>query len=243
MVSERIGLQSGSDGIAWSWKKYPSSDVEVKEVVECHRLLHGVRRNDRFDQWIWNKGSNALYSVKETRIWLNEEDPRDNGNVFKWSKWIPNKCNIFLWRASMDQIPTLDALRRRNIVLGDGSCYLCGEAVENTEHIFTACRISDRVWTGVASWCRLPSFFLFSIDDIRSYVDQMNTSKTKKEIVYGVLILTAWRIWKARNEKAFDSIDANVVHIVSDVKALGCYKDVINTGYIYPLAILQIHAI
>ncbi|XP_035832890.1 uncharacterized protein LOC118481759 [Helianthus annuus] len=121
----------------------------------------------------------------------------------------------------MDRIPTLGTLRKRNIMVGDGGCYLCGEADENTDHIFTACRISNGVWAGVASWCRLPSFFLFSIDDIQGYVTQMNNSKTKKEIVYGVLILTAWRIWKARNEKAFASIDANVVHIMSDVKALG----------------------
>ncbi|XP_021979949.1 uncharacterized protein LOC110876077 [Helianthus annuus] len=54
MISKRIGLQSDSDAIAWNWKKYPSLDIEVKEVIECHRLISGVRLNDKpmdLEQW------------------------------------------------------------------------------------------------------------------------------------------------------------------------------------------------
>ncbi|KAJ0924184.1 hypothetical protein HanPSC8_Chr05g0225331 [Helianthus annuus] len=89
------------------------------------------------------------------------------------------------------------------------------------DHIFTACRIANVVWAGVASWCRVPPPFFFSIQDVQNFVNHMSGSKTKKDIENGVFILTAWRIWKARNEKAFASIETNVVHLVSDVKALG----------------------
>ena len=121
----------------------------------------------------------------------------------------------------MDRIPTMSALRMRNIVVGEGGCYLCGEEDESTDHIFTACRIANGVWAGVASWCRLSPLFLFSIRDVQGYIDQMRSSKTKNDIVYGVFILTVWRIWKARNDKAFANIETTVAHIVADIKGLG----------------------
>ena len=69
-----------------------------------------------------------------------EDDSR-----FMWCKWIPNKCNIFMWRANMDMIPTLHALRRRNIYVGEGMCVFCGEAEETSDHLFFACRLVDAV--------------------------------------------------------------------------------------------------
>ncbi|PWA76903.1 nucleic acid-binding, OB-fold protein [Artemisia annua] len=124
-------------------------------------------------------------------------------------------------RANTDRIPTMSALRRRNIVVGEGGCYLCGEEDESTDHIFTACRIANGVWAGVASWCRLSLLLFFLIWDVQVYIDHMRSSKTKKGIVYGVLILTVWCIWKARNDKAFANIETTVAHIVADIKGLG----------------------
>ncbi|KAJ0576250.1 putative reverse transcriptase zinc-binding domain-containing protein [Helianthus annuus] len=169
--------------------------------------------SDTKEKWVWNDERNSLFAVKDTRKWLVEDGSREGNNMFTWCKWIPKKCNIFMWRASMDRIPTLAALRR-NIVVGEGGCYFCGEDTESTDHIFTACRIANGVWAGVASWCRVPPPFFFSIQDVHNFVNHMSGSKTKKDIVNGVFILTAWRIWKARNEKAFASIEANVVHLV-----------------------------
>ena len=52
-------------------------------------------------------------------------------------------------------------------------------------------------------------------------VKHMGGLKAKQDILYGVIILTCWRIWKARNEKVFTSKDTNVAQIISDVKSLG----------------------
>lgn len=184
-------------------------------------MVADVIIDEKDDRWCWNHGSNVEFSVRDVRKWLKGADVLDDDSRFTWSKWIPNKCNIFMWRANMDRIPTMSALRRRNIVVGEEGCYLCGEEDESTDHIFTACRIANGVWVGVDSWCRLSPLFFFSIRDVQVYIDHMRSSKTKKDIVYGVLILTVWRIWKARNDKAFANIETTVAHIVADIKGLG----------------------
>ncbi|KAJ0545158.1 putative reverse transcriptase zinc-binding domain-containing protein [Helianthus annuus] len=58
---------------------------------------------------------------------------------FRRCKWVPSKCNIFLWRANLDRIPTRQALAKRNIWLESEVCAFCGEATESVDHIFTGC--------------------------------------------------------------------------------------------------------
>lgn len=120
----------------------------------------------------------------------------------------------------LDRIPTKVALRRRNISHGDCLCEFCEEADESVEHIFTVCRVANGVWNGIANWVLLPSIYLFSVKDIVEVVTNSGWSKNKKEILYGILMVACWRIWKARNEKVFNQTTRNVVEIVSDVKAL-----------------------
>ncbi|KAJ0733709.1 putative reverse transcriptase zinc-binding domain-containing protein [Helianthus annuus] len=126
-----------------------------------------------------------------------------------------------MWRASFDRIPTKSALLHRNVNVGDGLCGLCGDIDETVDHLFSGCRIVCGVWDAIASWCKIPRFFVFSLSDVLHITDQLIYPAKKKEIIYGIIIIVCWRIWKARNEKVFNGVDSNIVHIVSDVKSLG----------------------
>ncbi|XP_021986265.1 uncharacterized protein LOC110882588 [Helianthus annuus] len=115
----------------------------------------------------------------------------------------------------------MEALSRRNLIVGDGLCVHCGEVIENGDHIFTACRLAHGVWCGIVAWLNIPPMFDFSLKDVMQVIDYMDGSTKKKEIVYGILILACWRIWNARNKKVFSNGDLNVVRIVADVKSMG----------------------
>ncbi|KAJ0434371.1 putative reverse transcriptase zinc-binding domain-containing protein [Helianthus annuus] len=207
--------------VKWKWKSYPSSDLEVSQVVNLHRRLPNVKLNDEEDKWVWAYDTSAEFSVKEIRKWLKGADSDNGCFTFSWCKWIPNKCNVFWWRVSRDRIPTACALRRRNVNIGDGLCVFCGEVEETVEHLFTACRLMAGVWNSISNWCNIAGLFVFCIRDILQVVDYLQISEVKKEAVFGILILTCWRVWKARNDKIFSNIDTDVVKIVADVKSLG----------------------
>ncbi|XP_076930153.1 uncharacterized protein LOC143594820 [Bidens hawaiensis] len=224
-VAERFCVHNLHCTIQWRWKKYPATSIEVEEVIHCHSLVSNVLLTGSEDSWAWNKGSNEGYSVKEARKWLKSNELSEGNMVFNWCKWIPNKCNIFMWRLSLDRLPTQSALMRRNINVGDGLCAFCGETNETVDHLFSGCMVVCRVWNAITSWCKIPRFFVFSVLDVLQIINHMAESEKKKEVVYGIIVIACWRIWKARNEKVFNGADSNVVQIISDVKSMGylCY--------------------
>ncbi|XP_022030536.1 uncharacterized protein LOC110931427 [Helianthus annuus] len=138
----------------------------------------------------------------------------------RWCKWIPAKCNVFMWRAWLDRIPTKVALSKRNINVGNNLCVLCDEAEETVDHVFAGCRFTDGIWNGVASWCRIPHLFLFSLHDVQNVNDQLGYSLVKKDIILGIMMIACWRIWKMRNEKVFKAANAITTQVLSDIKSL-----------------------
>ncbi|KAJ0779037.1 putative reverse transcriptase zinc-binding domain-containing protein [Helianthus annuus] len=81
-------------------------------------------------------------------------------------KWVPSKCNIHAWRLEMDRLPTKEALRKRNVPVGDISYPFCGSDDESAENLFIACFVASNVWNGISSWCRIPNIFAFTIKDL-----------------------------------------------------------------------------
>ncbi|KAJ0612278.1 putative RNA-directed DNA polymerase [Helianthus annuus] len=222
VVADRIGSNNLVGVISWSWKTYPSSDQEVSDLLTCHRLIADQRLVDNRDKWTWYVDGPTEFTVQEVKKWLQGGRPIDPQSDFDfvWCKWVPIKCNVFMWRVLLDRIPTKLALRRRNIIHGDCLCEFCNEVEESVDHIFTVCRVANGVWNGIANWVHLPPIFLFTVKDIVEVVTNSRWSKSKKEILYGIFMVVCWRIWKARNEKVFNQTIRTVVDIVADVKSL-----------------------
>ncbi|MFS8016822.1 putative reverse transcriptase zinc-binding domain-containing protein [Helianthus anomalus] len=125
-----------------------------------------------------------------------------------------------MWRLLMDRIPTKVALQRRHINVGSPMCIFCVDQEETVDHLFTGCIVATGVWNVIARWVELPQFFFFSVKDIMQEYEGSKWSVMKKAAFHGVMVITCWRIWKARNDKIFREVDRSVVDIVADVKAL-----------------------
>ncbi|XP_022015087.1 uncharacterized protein LOC110914609 [Helianthus annuus] len=162
---------SGEDTIvSWSWNKLPETVAEVQERSECEVMLQNVFMQNRPDQWQWAASADHSYSVGEVKKWLRSEVGNSNQNagrfVYVWCKWVPNKCNIFMWRAELDRLPTKLALRRRSIQVEDTVCSLCGEGEETVDHLFTTCSVLCGVWSVLSSWCKVPQMYAFTFKDL-----------------------------------------------------------------------------
>ncbi|XP_021975427.1 uncharacterized protein LOC110870555 [Helianthus annuus] len=97
----------------------PASELELHELEVLEERLRHTSFSSGQDEWRWNGDTSGCFSVSAVRKWLGEERLQNQEDVFEWCKWIPNKCNIFMWRALMNHIPTKVALRRRNIHTDD----------------------------------------------------------------------------------------------------------------------------
>ncbi|KAJ0535304.1 putative reverse transcriptase zinc-binding domain-containing protein [Helianthus annuus] len=159
--------------------------------------------------------------TSDVKDWLALDVVMKDRYILDWCKWTPSKCNIFLWRAELNRIPTKVALRQRNINIDSTHCIFCEDMDETTDRLFTGCAFSNGVWQGISEWCNVPSIYAFKIQDLLELHKQIPGSDIKRNIFKGVIIVTCWRIWKARNEKLFANKICNVVEVVSDVKAYG----------------------
>ncbi|KAJ0752067.1 putative reverse transcriptase zinc-binding domain-containing protein [Helianthus annuus] len=203
MVSNILTREDMITSVNWSWKKDPESEIELKESDELMEVIRHVSLIKCVDDWRWNGDVNRCFSVDAIRRWLSGKNV-DNGDVvFEWCKWLPDKCNIFMWRALLDRLTTKLALRRRNIHADNALCVLCEDGEELVDHLFTGCGIYGGVGRHIKVVWSTQFFFASSLKDVVEIHNTDGLSNLRKEIVRGAVIACCLRIWKARNEQFF----------------------------------------
>ena len=151
------------------------------------------------DFLIWPCTTDSSYSVKSAYQMLSTENrvsqpsPSDL-EKFKpfwnsiWKLNVPSKVKHFLWRASMESLPTKDNLFSRHIT-PDKVCSLCEEHPEDTIHCLWLC---DAV-TGI--WLMDPSFSLHRTKTFRSFGELTSAVLTDSSPATAALFsMVAWSL-------------------------------------------------
>lgn len=126
------------------------------------------------------------FSVRGVKEFLRSNQDCSDRFVFKWSKWVPKKCYIFMWRLGLDRLPTGAALRARNCVFGSSMCTLCGKEEETVEHLFCSCEVVAEIWYLVSRWCKCPPIFLFSVKDLFDVHRWGSLGRRKRKVLKGI---------------------------------------------------------
>ncbi|KAJ0605054.1 hypothetical protein HanHA300_Chr02g0058651 [Helianthus annuus] len=196
LIHLRLKFNGGNRTICWEWSRIPFSPEEIQEKSSLENLLHAVILDGRDDTWEWSHGAYIGFEVAVVKSWLRGAPVSDAPFEFCWSSWVPTKCNIFMWRAFLDRLPTKLALARM---------------------LFMAMG----VWNEISTWCKIPRPFVFYVNDLVHLLEHSGVSGVKKTIFHGIIIITCWRLWRARNDKLFNRKDPNVVELVAEIKSLG----------------------
>ncbi|XP_021986108.1 uncharacterized protein LOC110882380 [Helianthus annuus] len=214
--NESDSLKSDEPSVEWS--RQPESEEELKEWMECCKVLSMVSLSNGKDTWFWSEDSKNGFSVKAVKSAFIKDRGSGHPPNFNWCKWVPIKCNIMNWRGNLDRIPSRLNLRRRNVDIPSTMCPLCKETEESVEHLFTACSIDLRVWTAFSEWCNIPPIYLFEFKDILDIHKFRKCSKEEK-IIYGLALITSWCLWKERNEVVFNQKRCNLQDIIGELKS------------------------
>ncbi|XP_076890658.1 uncharacterized protein LOC143541793 [Bidens hawaiensis] len=176
-----------------------------------------VRWSKKDDAWRWLGDHSGVFSVSSVRKKLMDRLGAGQ-SVLNWSRWVPIKCNIFVWRAVLNRLPTSEMLIKRNIRVESSSCLLCSCGEDNIDHLLSGCFVSALVWQHISVWCRIPQIFVFSTKDLRELSSSLVLGKREKEILHGIIIIGCWRIWKARNDKLHKDKEVKIHEIMEDIK-------------------------
>ena len=71
---------------------------------------------------------------------------------------------------------------------------VCGDHVENVDHLFFSCGMARELWRLLARWCNLDIPGVASIAEWFSWVDACKVTKTARYILEGVAATLMWSI-------------------------------------------------
>ncbi|KAJ0603774.1 putative reverse transcriptase zinc-binding domain-containing protein [Helianthus annuus] len=162
--------------------------------MQVSYLLVNVSFTGSDDTWNWKTDTRQPFSVADVKTLIKEGTEQPSNYKMKWETWVPGKVNLFVWRTEMERIPTKIVLRSRNIDMPDVTCVLCDVEDEDVMHLFTGCGFSFGVWSAVAN-------------------------KRGKRTVKGIVMITCWAIWRARNAKVFQAKEPKVTEVVYSIKS------------------------
>ncbi|XP_035842617.1 uncharacterized protein LOC118489106 [Helianthus annuus] len=179
-VCDRVTVGSEGPRYTWQWRRPVMAGEEVNDM--------------------WIGAADKDFSVGGIKNLLDKGCNVTVPYVIEWCRWLPIKCNVFIWRRALGRIATIDALKRKNIEVHDSRCIMCGEEDESAEHLFTSCYTVAVIWQFVSNWCSIPNILAFLVKDLLEFHEHIGIKGGKKEAVKGIIRVACWSIWRSRNE-------------------------------------------
>ncbi|KAJ0623417.1 putative reverse transcriptase zinc-binding domain-containing protein [Helianthus annuus] len=207
----------------WAWRSSALGNNESSQLQQLLGLINGLngpRISSGADKWLWKFDGSGMFNVASIKKILGTANRVRPARVFEWNNWVPKKVGIVAWRAEMERLPTKCALLARNIPVQNQTCVMCGNYDETSEHIFVSCHFAQLIWQNVAIWCLIPLIIAFDIKDLLTLHEISSGSTRKKKVLYAIILVTLWSIWKSRNEFVFQQITPNTTKILEEIKAM-----------------------
>ena len=214
---QQMGVHNDS---GWEWQftwRRLLFDNEIDMATEFLKDIETQQiQPQRSDGWAWMADSNGQFLAKSAYIVMREsssEAIKDTTFADLWKMKVPHKILVFAWRLLRDRLPTRSNLHRRQVVINDRRCLLCGNMEEDTGHLFFHCSKVIPLWWESLSWVTsvgpLPQnpkqHFL-------QHIHGVTQGARSKRWRWWWLALT-WLIWQQGNKILFsnDSFDANKI--------------------------------
>ena len=112
---------------------------------------------------------------------------------------------MFAWRLIRDRLPTKMNLRRRQVMVNDSMCPLCGLNEEKASHLFFSCSNTLPLWWESLSWVNLATTLPQNARD--NYMQHETEIPSGKKLTRWKCwwIALTWAIWNHKNKIVFQN--------------------------------------
>lgn len=221
-VGERKHItESESQEWNWEWRYCPKgrTSVELDNIKELLKTFSAT--NEQRDRWRWLLAKSEEFEVKALRklveINIQEREPVEHATT-KWSKIVPKKVNIFVWRVTKGSIPVRVQLDRRGVDIPSLLCPMCNDCLESIDHVLVRCRISSMIWERVFKWWGLDEQNIVDVNQVLTLKGRKAWKEDSRKRWEGVVWSTLYILWRHRNEVVFGKKKLNVEIMLSELQ-------------------------
>jgi len=213
-VRDELQDQSWTRGL---WRM--STVQQMAEFVFLWDLVQQAVLTDNTDEISWRWSADGAYSSKSAYL---AQFPGSfaafQGNDI-WKAQAEGKHKFFAWLLVQSKILTADKLIKRSWPC-DPVCKLCDQEQETAIHLCLECVFARDVWSLMRIWSaglvQVPEPGLEIDDWWKSSLN--NLSKADRRIAAGLLMYTAWNIWKERNRRVFQGVSTSAPQVFALIK-------------------------
>ncbi|KAJ9564768.1 hypothetical protein OSB04_000734 [Centaurea solstitialis] len=197
VISEKGEWVEGRWRWLWSWRRDPRG----RELGE---LSGWTPCRGKKDAWDWDLDPGKGFSVRKMRGLLADVGRgAAEGCKTVWSRLVPRKVNVFVWRVRLGRIPTRVLLDKRGIDLDSVLCPRCGEYSEDIDHALLNCEVVKNLWLKVGNWWNKPMNGVVSVSQLLSEDEELIHNHIDKARWVGVKWVFLYLLWSNRNSLVF----------------------------------------
>nr|GEV04726.1 retrotransposable element Tf2 [Tanacetum cinerariifolium] len=167
--------------------KQPRGGVEKSQWNEMAQVLDTMILSFSNDRWRWTLNGNGCFLVSSTRKEIVKHLLAMSSSPTRWSKILPIKVNVFIWRIGVDVPGVL-------FPVSDSE-------VESRNHLFSGCPLMSELFCLIGLWWRIhiPEFdYLVSWES-----KDLCLTSLHKLVVEATFFSLWWHVWKFRNASMF----------------------------------------
>ena len=191
-----------------------SWDVEVVSDLFTDRdkkliLQIPIPIRDKEDSWYWALEDKGVFSVKSCYRKIRGEYDCVDRVFWKrvWGLQLPGKMLNFLWRASVNVLPTAVALQTKRVNV-NAECSWCHVAVENAVHTLFECSIAREVWNSVGLQ---DVFRVMNNDTVMTVLKRAINIGTRDQFI--MVAVLCWSLWSRRNKWVWEKVNTSAFGI------------------------------
>jgi hypothetical protein len=201
-----------------SFRQFTSVE-QIHDLVQLGGLLQLVSLSQDPNDITWNWTESGAYITKSAYLFQFEGSFATNDFVSLWKCPAEQKMKFFGWLVLHQKTLTAQNLLRRHWPC-NWTCFLCGCAFEDTNHLFSDCVFVRQVWSLICQFQNLASIGTNLALDVSTwwYVTKLAGSKKEVQLVRRTLLTTWWNIWLERNRRIFQNSSCSEIEVAYFIK-------------------------
>ncbi|XP_074289279.1 uncharacterized protein LOC141614432 [Silene latifolia] len=148
------------------------------------------------------------YSVSSGYQWIRQKYPTVTWNKMIWNPWCISKHSFVSWIIAREALQLKDKLFLLGII-PDDTCFLCGSAAENHQHMFTQCCYTRKL----ISLLSLKLNIGLPVANLLVWMQTKPWAKIKKQVTLVWIQALYYTIWHQRNKARLEGVVQRPEHV------------------------------